>query len=201
MMSSGQDADHWRQWGFHWCTCPETTTSHPTLNLLTWTQTCTNLLAPTLCITKPPQHLPTTQPTQYSWSSTPHNTPEPPPLEPPGKTNTTPFQCHHHPMKKTGHQLSPTKYWITIYLHGATTYSNLNHQIPSISVSKMLAAGQPLLNTKKVTTSITSSTLPRFDVFLTKENNIAWHKLLGQNCLSECTHGWWDLSMSQWCTI
>jgi len=34
--------------------------------------------------------------------------------------------------------------------------------------------------------------LAEIDIFLTTENNIAWHKLLGCNHLPEQTSGWWE---------
>jgi len=179
MSPTGRIAD-WRQWGFHWQTCnnepnpdPTQATNNPapTSTITTWPSTTNgaNLATPAVNANNPRQN--------NAHNGTQHPAP-------PGET------YHETPATTPPAQHQP----LNSYLHPWGDQLQLPKPPDTLWICLQNFGGWPQAAKQQKNDNIRGFiNLAEIDIFLTTENNIAWHKLPGGNRLPECTRGWcWE---------
>jgi len=197
MTASGRDAKYWRHWGFLRCSLPETTT--PALHPPRANPTATNHTLPT---NNSQQHTQVTTNPQAILAYWTTNRTQP--------TGTTPNTCRQQAQATIQH---PTTVNGEAPDNASSTHQpNPNHNQPmdnylspwgdhlqqpkppnTFQICLQSFGGWPtsakVQKNDNIHHFVNSAEV---DVFLTTENNVAWHKIPAQHCLHKRTCGWWE---------
>jgi len=177
MSPTGSIAD-WIQWGFHRQTCNNEPTTNPTL-AQHLTPTHTRPISPLTTNGTNPA-IPAAN-INNLWQNNEHNG-----IHYPSSPRTT-----NHTILAN---IPPAQHQpIDSYLNPWGNQLQLPKPLDTLQICLQNFGGWPQTAKQQRNNNIRGFVnLAEIDIFLTTENNIAWHKLLGCNHLPEQTRGWWE---------